>query len=413
MKAVGIIAEYNPFHNGHAHQIAEIRRREQPDVIIAAISGHFTQRGEAASFTKWQRAQLALAGGIDLVVELPFVFAVRSAEYFAAGGVRLLHQLGITHLSFGAESNSLLPLAECARIQSQPELTAELSPYLSQGVPYAAALSALLKDKYHISSNITSSPNNILAIEYLKAIRRYAPTVTPLHIMRYGAEHHSISLDHTAFASSSAIRQSLTTNGFCSGPLASCVPPAVLPLMKRFFTDNDTLPSLEYLSPLLFGLLATTDKSRLKNTAGISEGLENKISTASLSSASIEELLSLVKTKRYPRTRLARIILHYLFGTTQDMIARFDEVGPQYIRILGMNERGQDYLRTRKKTTPLPIITKLTPYFNQYDLAEPKDDLFKEMLALDVRSANLYARLFSSPLAQNQDFMTSPIRHML
>lgn len=413
MKAVGIIAEYNPFHNGHAYQAAEIRRREKPDVIIAAVSGHFTQRGEAASFTKWQRAQLALAGGIDLVVELPFAFAVRSAEYFAAGGIRLLRQLGITHLSFGAESDSLAPLIKSARIQSQSELTAELSPYLSQGIPYAAALSSLLSDKYCISSDITSSPNNILAIEYLKAIERYAPTIAPIHITRYGAEHHSRLDEHTSFTGSSAIRKALIADGVSADQIAPYIPPDTLPLLTQFYRENGGMPDLERLSPFLFGLLATTDMSRLAHTVGISEGLENKIYAASLSAAAFEDLLTLVKTKRYPRTRLARILLHYLFGTTQDMIARFDKLGPQYIRILGMNERGQEYLRTRKKTTPLPLITKLTPHFNQYDLLMPGDDPFKQMLALDVRASNLYARLFDTPLKQNRDFTAAPIRHLL
>lgn len=413
MKAVGIIAEYNPFHNGHAYQVAEIKRRESPDVVIAAMSGHFTQRGEASVFTKWHRAQLALAGGIDLVVELPFTFAVRSAEYFAAGGVRLLSELGITHLAFGAESENLKPLLTAARAQSLPHLAEELTPYLAKGIPYAASLSSLLEEKYHVPSAVTSSPNNILAIEYLKAILRYAPTIEPIHIVRHGSTHHSPSLDHAVHASSSAIRKNLANDHFRNGELASYIPPATYPYLTRFYEANGGIPSLERLAPFVFGLLTTTDKTRLKQTVGISEGLENKFLSASLTASSIEELLNLVKTKRYPRTRLARTILHYLFGTTQEMISHFDEIGPQYIRILGMNERGQEYLRTRKKTMSSPIITKLTPFFNQYDLLSHSDDPLKQMLALDVRSTNLYARLFSSPLAQNQDFTTSPIRYLL
>ena len=413
MKAVGIIAEYNPFHNGHAYQVAEIRRQESPDVIIAAMSGHFTQRGEAAAFTKWQRAHLALAGGVDLVVELPFAFAVRSAEYFAAGGVRLLHQLGITHLSFGAENDCLSPLLESARVQSRPELAKELSPYLSQGIGYAAALSSLLEEKYQIPSAITSLPNNILATEYLKAIWRYAPTISPLHIVRCGSAHHSPSLAHTMHASSSAIRKHLADGSFRKEQLAPYIPPAAYASLTHFYEVNRGMPNLERLAPFLFGLLIATDKTRLQETAGISEGLENKFLSASLAASSIEELIDLVKTKRYLRTRLSRILLHYLFGTTQEMIDRFDAVGPQYIRILGINERGQAYLRTRKKTTPCPIITKLTPFFNQYDLLSPGNDPFKQMLALDVRTTNLYARLFAPPLRQNQDFTTAPIRHML
>ena len=413
MKAVGIIAEYNPFHNGHAYQISEIKKRESPDVIIAAMSGHFTQRGEASAFTKWQRAQLALAGGIDLVVELPFAFAVRSAEYFAKGGVRLLGNLGITHLAFGAESDDIEPLFTSARAQLHPHLAEELAPYLAKGVPYASALSSLLEEKYDVPSAVLTSPNNILATEYLKAILRYAPTVEPIHIVRHGSEHHSASLDHAMHASSSAIRRNIDDSKFRTTELASYIPPATHRYLTKFYEDNGGMPSLERLAPFVFGLLATTDKTRLGQTVGISEGLENKFLSASLTATSVEELLDLAKTKRYPRTRLARILLHYLFGTSQETVSRFDEIGPQYIRILGMNERGQKYLRTHKKTMPLPLITKLTPFFNQYDLLSQSDDPFKQMLALDVRSTNLYARLLPTPLAQNLDFTTSPIRYLL
>lgn len=410
MKAVGIIAEYNPFHNGHAHQIATIRQKASCDVVIAAISGHFTQRGETASFTKWQRANLALLGGADLVVELPFVFAVRSGAYFATGGVRLLDALGVSYLSFGAESTSLAPLLAAAHAQLSPTLGTELAPYLAQGMPYAAALTHLLDEQYQIPPAITSSPNNILAIEYMKAILSYAPHITPLHIVRHGSSHHSDSLDDSALASSSAIRAVLSEKSPTLERLTPYIPPVAMPYLSRYWAENGGLANLELLSPLVFGLLHTTDKTRLIKTAGIAEGLENKFLSASLTANTIDNLLNQVKSKRYPRTRLNRILLHYIFGSTKDMIARFDAIGPQYIRILGMNERGQAYLRERKKKTQLPIITKLTSYFNQYDLLSPGKDPFKSMLALDVRSANVYARLFDTPLAMNQDFTTSPIR---
>ena len=413
MKAVGIIAEYNPFHNGHAYQVAEVRRRESPDVVIAAMSGHFTQRGEASLFPKWQRAQLALAGGADLVVELPFVFAVRSAEYFARGGVRLLRELGITHLAFGAESDNIAPLLASARARSHHALTEELAPYLAKGVPYAAALSMMLEEKHHIPSEVLASPNNILATEYLKALLHYAPTVEPIHIVRHGSSHHSASLDHAVHASSSAIRKNITDDRFRTTELASYIPLATHPYLMRSYEENGGTPSLERLAPFVFGLLATTDKNRLSQTVGISEGLENKFLSASYTTTSLTELLDLVKTKRYPRTRLARTLLHYLLGTTHETASYFDEAGPQYIRILGMNERGQEYLRTCKKTMSVPLITKLTPFFNQYDLLSHSDDPLKQMLAFDVRSTNLYARLFSTPLAQNQDLTTSPIRYLL
>lgn len=410
MKAVGIIAEYNPFHNGHAHQIAQIRQTAKPDVVIVAMSGHFTQRGEPSSLTKWQRAHLALLGGADLVVELPFAFAVRSGAYFASGGVRLLHALGVSMLSFGTESESIAPLLRAAKAQLAPTLGEELAPYLAQGVPYAAALSSWLTEQHHVPLDTITAPNNILAIEYLKSLLTDAPSIAPLPIVRRGSSHHSTALTETPFASSSAIRTVLSDNPTALDTLAHAIPPVVFSWLKHYVTMNGGLPDLEKLAAFVFGLMTTTDKSRLSHTAGITEGLENKFLSSSLSASTIDELLDRVKTKRYPRTRLNRIILHYLLGTTTDSIAEFDAIGPQYIRVLGMNERGQTYLRTRKKKTPLPIITKLTSYFNQYDLASPNGDPLKEMLALDIRSANLYARLFSVPLAINQDFTTSPIR---
>ncbi len=406
MKAIGIVAEYNPFHNGHAYQLNTLRRAEQPDAVIAVMSGHFTQRGEAAAFTKWQRARMALTGGADLVIELPFVYAVRSAQYFAAGGVRTLCALGITHLAFGSETEDLSLLKQAADAQLDDTVIASLKSRMAAGISYASALSSILKENYTIPSSVTQAPNNILGIEYCKAFRRHAPSVTPIGVLRQGADHSDEDLSSAHYASGTALRSLLSDDRFRSTRLTDYVPPAAAEILRTSYETNGGLPDIEHLAPLFFGRMLTEPIDTLRRTPGIAEGLENKFLSAAHSARSLEEALLLIKSKRYPMTRLRRTLLHYLLQTSADELADFDILGPQYIRVLGMNERGRAWLKYRKKETPLPILQKITSHIHEKTLQKHESELspLERMLSLDIRSANLHALCFRPSLPLQQDF---------
>ena len=258
MHVVGVIAEYNPFHQGHAYQLRAIRQaireRFHDDVaIVAVMSGSFTQRGEAAVLDKWRRADLAVRGGCQLVLELPFLFACRSAQDFARGGVRLLQGLGcVDTLAFGAESPDLAPLMEAARVIDAPETQAALHEALRAGASYAKALTAILQTESGLASDLLRQPNNILAIEYLRALRGYAPGIEPLLIARRGAGYHEASLG--PLASASAIRGELAKAQPDFASLRDSLPEATYAAIRAAFPAE--IASTERLfRPLLARLL--------------------------------------------------------------------------------------------------------------------------------------------------------------
>lgn len=411
MRATGIIAEYNPFHNGHAYQVAQARKLSQADAVIVVMSGHFTQRGEIAIFDKWRRAEAAVRCGVDLVLELPAVFAVRSAQYFAAGGIRLLNSLGIVeHLSFGAENSDLTSLSAAATGLADLQVIAELKQGLGNGKTYAAALAAALVSGGYTTTKFIISPNNILAVEYLRSLAQYAPSMQPLPICRIGSGFHDRQLNGR-YASATAIRQELYQTGTLSPLLLHTLPPATIATTCAQLESGSALADISALTNVILEKLRRMPDADLLATPEISEGLENRLRTAARQAGTLSELMTLLKTKRYPYSRLQRLLVHLLLGTKAAQIKTFDESGPLYARVLALNERGQSCLRQISRRGTIPIITKTATFLNSRSYHANSFSPLQSMLAIDIAATELFSLCLPNPAQKKGglDFRQSAI----
>lgn len=410
MHVVGVIAEYNPFHQGHAYQLRAIRERFHDDVaIVAVMSGSFTQRGEAAVLDKWRRADLAVRGGCQLVLELPFLFACRSAQDFARGGVRLLQGLGcVDTLVFGAESPDLAPLMEAARVIDAPETQAALHEALRAGASYAKALTAILQEASGLAANLLRQPNNILAIEYLRAIRVYAQGIEPLLIERRGAGYHEASLG--PLASASAIRGELAKAQPDFASLRDSLPEATYAAIRAAFPAE--IASTERLFRPLLARLLTMKNRELEAIFGLQEGLANRLLAKSQQSQTLQELIAGMVTSRYPASRISRIVPHLLLGTGERAAREAAETGPLYARVLAFDEVGRELLHAIKERGTLPLITKISAALNSRERLEGDLTPLQAMLVFDTRATELRALALPdhAPLAalHQTDFITSP-----
>lgn len=394
MKIVGVVAEYNPFHNGHLLQLREIRRRYSDARVIVAMSGSFTQRGSVALLDKWKRAEAAVRHGASLVLELPAVCATRSAQYFADGGVRLLDRLGVVDcLAFGAECDDLSTLSRMAEASA-----GDIRKKMREGSSYAAALTQDAPPEALIRQ-----PNVILAVEYLRAIARHDAGLLPLPLPRFAAAHHDNRLptsEGLPVASASAIRAALLQEVDSEAALR-CVPADMIAPLSEGLPDTARL-----FRPMLARLL-TASAEEVSAVAGVGEGLEHRLHRAALAARSYEELTEAVRSKRYPLARVRRLLLHLLLGLTEETARRLNEAGPLYARPLAFDNEGRRLLRAIEKKAALPVVTKPSRF-----LTNPETPpLAREMLALDLRATAL-ASLASEPVgvpAANADFLISPV----
>ena len=411
MQTVGIIAEYNPFHNGHQWQLEAAKKQSGCPFSIAVMSGNFVQRGEPAFFDKWKRAEMAVRGGVDLIIELPAVFALRSAQYFAAGGIRLLHSLGIiSHVCFGAEHADLILLKKAAGATDDLQILADMHTRLQAGSAYAAALGYALEKNYHISSDMISSPNNILAIEYLRAIEKFSPSLTPIAVKRQQSQYNDLTM-MAPFASATAIRNALLHNSSLTDEICSALPATTLEIIKDLFATKRGPVTMSDFSSILLAQLRTSSLKKLEQLPTVSEGLHYKIRESALSAANVTQLLTLLKSKRYPYTRLQRIMIHSLLGTNQSQLALFDEAGPLYARVLAFNKNGRLLLKEMNKHSTIPIITKMTPFLTSKERDLPDLTSLQTMLSLDTIASDIYTLgMPSSNWSQGAwDFRHSPL----
>lgn len=414
MDVIGVIAEYNPFHYGHAWQLRELRRRfPSTDGVIVVMSGSITQRGTPAVLDKWTRAGHAVDGGADLVLELPFVFACRSAQDFARGGVSLLMQLGVvSHLAFGTEAADIAPLERAAREIDTEKIQHRIAHGLSMGLSYAAALSSALAEQLGIEERILRTPNNILGMEYLRALHAKDADITPLALPRKTAAHGEARL-RSGITSASSIRTVLERDVPSWEHIAACVLPNVLGDLRR--THPHALPSHgELLRLLRYEILTMTD-TELHSIYGISEGIENRLVRALRMAETYEELLTHASSKRYPKSRIGRLAIHLLLRLQKAQAEDFDHAGCLYIRLLAFNGRGRMLLRRIKKFSPLPIITRTAEVLSSDARARSpaKLSLLQQMLAFDTRATELRTLTLPQPHdgTCGTDFLSSPIYH--
>lgn len=403
MQVTGIVAEYNPFHNGHLYHLTETNTLQQNDGVIAVMSGNFTQRGEAAVFDKWTRAEMALRSGVDLVLELPTAFAVRSAGYFARGSVLSLAATGVvTHLSCGVESQTATELQELAEFlaEESPQFQEALQQHLQQGLSFPAARHRALQQLGVNGADQLQSPNNILALHYLQTIQQEHLSITPLLISRRGDYNSDVvPAVHQGFASATAIRKLLLQE---DSHWQQQVPKSVEQLIHRQLQQGYLPMTNENFAQSIFTLLRRSTPEELAQIIETAEGLENRIFTAAHQTNTINELCEAIKSKRYTYTRIQRMLIHLLLNFTQQYAV--DE--PAYLRVLGFNATGQKILKEMKKKAELPILIRPARQRQQLGVQA------QQMLALDCRATNLYYLGYELSFLRktNLDLLQSPVQ---
>lgn len=352
MRICGIVCEYNPFHTGHRAQFDAIRARLGCDcAVVCCMSGNFVQRGEAALAPKHLRAESALRSGADLVLELPLPWALSSAEGFAHAAVSILGASGVvTDLAFGAEDaelSRLWPLADAALEKSTVDATLE---HLESGIPYARARERALHAVLHGEADLLQRPNNILAIEYLKALRRLQSPIQPLALPRTGAGHDGEPAG--GFASATWLRARLRAGEWEKA--RPYLPDSSFELLQQAAQQGGLLLSPERLECALLPVLLRMDIGELAALPGASEGLEHRLYDAIRRSRGFDELWQTAKTKRYPASRLRRMLLCAYLGVTAA-----DQAQPvPYIRVLGISQAGRALLRDMAEKSALPVVTR-------------------------------------------------------
>ncbi|MCL2122283.1 MAG: nucleotidyltransferase family protein [Clostridiales bacterium] len=350
----GIVCEYNPFHHGHMLQINKLRQEKGAEAIVCAMSGWFMQRGEPAVVVKERRSRMALACGADLVIELPALYATRSAHWFALGGVSLLAAAGVTHLAFGAESDALRDMQATAQRLAFPDTAYQdgLRRFLSAGLPYAEAQTKALNYGEH-QSFVPTLPNDRLALAYLRVIAEMKLPLEPLLIPREGSAYWETALpDEISLpASASAIRRKLEQTALLSD-VAAYIPQAALP----YLADTPLLFSRD-AAPLQLALLRRASLDSLRALPDMTEGLEYRVQDAAGRAENLNQFYALVKTRRYTFTRLQRMTAHLLIDYRESHAAYLREGAP-YLRVLGANETGRQLLHRINKTPILPLITR-------------------------------------------------------
>lgn len=395
METIGVVAEFNPFHNGHHYLLQEIRKHCGADCrIVIIMSGSFVQRGEPAFFDKWRRTRWALCHGADCVIELPAVYSLSHADGFAGGAIRLAKALGCTTIACGVEkgkSDEFFTLARGALA------LADIPVNDHRGQPYGTYITTALQEKYPYEGRLLTTPNALLAIAYAKAIVQYAPSLRLLPIRRRGQSHDMPGL--TAFASATAIRNALCTG--TSALLKDSVPPSIYDDMERLLATGNYTDYDRYGDFIVYAnRLTTTDQ--LRELPAFSEGLENRWHRIFETAPTWPEALSALKTRRYAYSRLCRMGAYTVLHLSRSVMADSLHEGPQYARILGFTPQGQGLLKERKGQ--IPLLTKVAA--QRPGLPTPG----QEQLAIDIVATDVQALCCHAPSYRKgkKDFLTSP-----
>jgi predicted nucleotidyltransferase len=378
MKAVGLVVEYNPFHNGHAHHLAAAKAQSEAEVVIAVMSGNFLQRGEPALVSKWQRTKMALHGGVDIVLELPYIFATQKAETFADGAISILDAIGCGSLCFGSENGEIAAFYKTLEFMenSQESYQANIRKYIKTGVSYPKAQSLSFAELNQSEDLVDlSKPNNILGYHYLKAIISQKSLMRPFTVKRKNADYHDEHFSSERIASATSIRKALFSSVQQEAPIDQFVPAQTNYLLTDYYKQYGIFHQWENYYPYLQFLLLQTKPNELRDIYEVEEGIENRLIKAALTSNCFQEFMENVKTKRYTWTRIQRICLHILTNTKK---SQMDLEKPTYIRLLGMTESGKHYLNKMKAHLGLPLVSKLSSYKHE--------DIFP-----DIKAARVYS----------------------
>lgn len=409
MRVLGVVAEYNPFHNGHFYHLEAAKKSIQSDHTIVVMSPNFVQRGAPAIIDKWTRTEMALLSGVDMVIELPTPYAIASAEFFSNASVSLLHHTGIVDvINFGSESNNIGLLGQIAHILTHEpnEFKYLLKDYLDAGISFpnarAKALidySRTIPDISHLTTEIEQiiqTPNNILGIEYLKALEKLNSTIIPSTLQRKGSHYHSPEITGTT-SSATAIRNEIKKGQWKA--IGGVMPQSSYDLLHNSIGPSRKYVSYEDLSPFLCYRLLFSSPTDLRNIVGVNEGMENRILNAFGTTQAIEDITLAIKSKRFTQTALQRMLLNIVLQIKKEDFCEFqDHGGPQYIRILGFRKSSAHLLTHLKAKATLPLVMNLK---KDYSSLSP---LGKKMLDIEIRSTNIYSALQHSNNDYNLDF---------
>ncbi|SHG88380.1 nucleotidyltransferase [Virgibacillus chiguensis] len=389
MNACGLIVEYNPFHNGHVYHVQHAKKLAKTDCIIAVMSGSFLQRGEPAMIDKFHRAKAALKEGVDIVIELPYTFAVQSSELFAKGAVLALHALQVSSICFGSESGDINHFKE-----SYQKLTKNMDTYqvaLKQNLNRGLAFPEASKNAYEIiglsSMNLTQ-PNNILGFSYLKTIYDYHLPIQPLTIQRTQSGYHDKTI-YGSIASATSIREAIQKEDSITASIRNAIPQTMYEQLITYKRTASTWHTWEAYFPLLHYRASTMSAQELSLIQGVDEGLEYRIKKTAKHAHTFQDWMEKLKTKRYTWTRLQRMCVHILTNTKKsDIEALYNLTAIPYVRILGFTKQGQKYLHERKKTLVTPIIHQMSRNMHP-------------MLQMEEKASNAYYSILPIAIKQN------------
>lgn len=412
MTAVGLITEYNPFHNGHQHHLQQSLKVSGAGVAVAVMSGHFLQRGLPAMFDKWVRTKMALAGGVDIVLELPIVWACNSAPHFADGAVAVLEACGgVESLCFGSERGELAPLQECAALlnTSAARIARETTQALRAGISYPVARAAAMQETAG-AAELLATPNNILGISYLQALADRGSQIRPLTIPRIGAGYHD-SLPRGVIASATGIRH-LHAKGEDLSPF---IPLDVQASLHEALHAGNVLDS-SLLFPLLMTRLSD-EPAALSGIYQVEDGIAERLCQHARSAHNLAGLIDSVKVRHLTVSRLQRILAYILLNLATAEVEEQLAGGPSYLRLLGATTKGERFLAATRKKRTLPLLANLSRSSAQlkkfYGEQGPALRRAEALLRMETRATRLYTLLLTqwSGKDRNRDYYEAVCRN--
>ena len=398
-KVVGIIAEYNPFHNGHIYHIQSTKEKTGADFVIAIMTGNFTQRGSTSVVNKWEKTKMALNGGVDLVIELPTVYSISSAENFANGAIKILNKLGVVDtISFGMEAQDISDLNNIANVlYSEPQRYKNLLRYeLSKGESYPKArenaLMVYLNDIKRYGGILRGS-NNILSIEYLKALKKYKSNIIPVGIKREKVYYNSTKIIDE-YASATGIRSLLLRNQI--EEVRKVVPPTTFNILLNNLREGNSVLDLTAFNSEIIYKLRTMTVKEIANLPDVSEGLEYLIKEISDKTNNLIDLINGIKSKRYTQTRVQRILLCVLLGINKKDMELSKKIMP-YVRVLGCSDNGKILLS--QISNNVKVITSVKKFEKTN-----KNRKLAKLLEIDKRATNIYTLGYKRNSKANLDY---------
>lgn len=384
-----IISEYNPFHFGHLYHLNESISQTDTDFKVAIISGNFVQRGEPSIINKWEKAKVALSAGFDLVLELPTLYAISSAENFANGSIKIADQIGSNYISFGTESGDLEKLKKLSSLinKNEKEYITNVKEKIAEGFSYPKSQELVIDKMFGNEFLGVCKPNNILGLEYLKSLNAISSNITPITVKR--------DLDKS---SSSDVRALLRTSGFKIEDLKNSIPDFSYEILAENIENGNAVLSLKAFEKEIIYILRTIDNEKLKNIPDVPENMLSNLKKIACSTNSLDELITALKNKSITQARIQRILLYILLGITKSDMELSKRITP-YVRVLGMSENGKKMLSDISKD--INVITSVKAFEKTCD----DSDLLR-MLEIDKKATDIYTLAYVKDSVANLDYTT-------